>query len=127
MKIAEYFEAVKDLLLVIPFVVDFKILKQVDRSRNGHLRVRVTLSNNSQLEFSEFVEQDASDEIEIVTYSYHWADENERLIRRWDNAPHFPNLKNFPHHIHIEEDEVISGDPINIFAVLDEIGKSLKQ
>jgi hypothetical protein len=126
MKSAEYFETIKDRLLIVSFVADFKISKQVDRSKNGHFRARVTFTDNSQLEFSEFVEQNADDEIQVVTYSYHWSDENDNIIRRWDNTPHFPKLKNFPHHIHVKEDDVISGKPIDIFGVLDEIGKTLK-
>jgi hypothetical protein len=126
MKIAEYFETIKDRLLIVSFVADFKISKQVDRSKNGHIRARVTFTDNSQLEFSEFVEQNADDEIQVVTYSYHWSDENDNIIRRWDNTPHFPKLKNFPHHIHVKEDDVISGKPIDIFGVLVEIGKTLK-
>jgi len=126
MKIAEYFETIKDRLLIVSFVADFKISKQVDRSKNGHFRARVTFTDNSQLEFSEFVEQNADDEIQVVTYSYHWSDENDNIIRRWDNTPHFPKLKNFPHHIHVKEEDVISGKPIDIFGVLDEIGNSMK-
>jgi hypothetical protein len=95
-------------------------------SKNWHFRARVTFTDNSQLEFSEFVEQNADDEIQVVTYSYHWSDENDNIIRRWDNTPHFPKLKNFPHHIHVKEEDVISGKPIDIFGVLDEIGKELK-
>lgn len=126
MKIADYFETIKDRLLIVSFVTDFKISKQVDRSKNGHFRARVTFTDNSLLEFSEFVEQNADDEIQVVTYSYHWSDENDNIIRRWDNTPHFPKLKHFPHHVHVKEDDVISGKPIDIFGVLDEIGKTLK-
>ena len=127
MKIADYFETIKDRLLIVSFVADFKISKQVDRSKNGHFRAHVTFTDNSQLEFSEFVEQNADDEIQVVTYSYHWSDENDNIVRRWDNTPHFPKLKNFPHHIHVKEDDVISGKPIDIFGVLDEIGKTMKK
>ena len=38
MNIAEYFESVKDHILADSFVLDFKIIKEVDRSNNGHLR-----------------------------------------------------------------------------------------
>lgn len=100
MKIADYFETIKERLLIVSFVADFKISKQVDRSKNGHFRARVTFTDNSQLEFSEFAEQNVDDKIQVVTYSYHWSDENDNVIRRWDNTPHFPKLKNFPHHIH---------------------------
>lgn len=123
MKIAEYFEAIKERLFVAPFVTGFKVLKQVDRSRNGYFRAQAEFLDESQLEFSEFVEETANEEIELVTYSHHWSDKNNRLIRRWDNTPHFPNLKNFPHHVHTGGDEVIPGKPTNVFGVLDEIGK----
>jgi len=126
MRVAEYFERIKDSLFALPFVADFKILKQVDRSKNGHIRARAILTDNSQLEFSEFVEQNADDEIQVVTYSYHWSDENDTHLRRWDNTPHFPKLKNFPHHIHASDEKVISGKPIDIFGILDEIGKIIK-
>ena len=126
MKIADYFETIKERLLIVSFVADFKISKLVDRSKNGHIRARVTFTDDSQLEFSEFVEQNAEDEIRVVTYSYHWSDKNDRLIRRWDNTPHFPKLKNFPHHVHVKEDDVISGKPIDIFGVLDEIADLLQ-
>lgn len=121
MNIAEYFESVKDRLLTDSVVVDFKFLKRVDRSNNGHLRVRVLFSDNSNMEFSEFIEQNAEGEIRLVTYSYHWADENGNLIHRWDNAPHYPDLENFPHHIHISKTNITSGKPVNIFEVLDEV------
>lgn len=122
MNIAEYFESVKDRILTDSFVIDFKILKYVDRSNNGHMRARVIFSDDSTLVFSEFIEQSAENEIRLVTYSYHWSDKNDNLIRRWDNALHFPKLKNFPHHIHDgETNEVTPGAPTNIFAVLDEI------
>lgn len=122
MNIAEYFESVKDRILADSFVVDFKIIKFADRSKNGHLRARVVFSDDSNLEFSEFVEQSTNDEIRLVTYSYHWSGKNGNPIRRWDNANHFPKLKNFPHHIHDgRTDKVTSGAPTNIFAVLDEI------
>jgi hypothetical protein len=76
MKVSEYFEAIKDQLLVVSFVADFKIIKLVDRSRNGHIRVRAILADNSQLEFSEFVEQNADDEIRVITYSYSFSEKD---------------------------------------------------
>lgn len=128
MNIAEYFESVKDRILADSFVIDFKILKYVDRSNNGHMRARVIFSDDSNLEFSEFIKQSAENEISLVTYSYHWSDKNDTLIRRWDNALHYPNLENFPHHIHTSEmGEAISGKPVNIFEVLDQIGSSLNK
>jgi hypothetical protein len=56
------------------------------------------------------------------TYSYHWTDANNTLIKRWDNTPHFSDMPGFPHHIHHGvTGEVAPGQPMSIFAVLDEI------
>ena len=37
----------------------------------------------------------------LVRYSYYWLDAEDRLKVGWDNAPHHPQLENFPHHKHI--------------------------
>ena len=47
-------------------------------------------------------------------------------LLRWDNAPHFPAIKSFPHHMHEESREVkasaLVGDPvIDLPLVLAEI------
>ena len=31
---------------------------------------------------------------------YFYQEVQDKPLRRWDNAPHFPNLRNFPHHYH---------------------------
>ena len=80
------------------------------------------------LDFSEYLIPAKNGTLEMVSYGYQWMDKDKNLIRRWDNAPHFPKLENFPHHIHVgEEKKVISGKPVNVLAVLDEIAASLKQ
>ena len=35
-------------------------------------------------------------------YSYHWQDERERLLIRWDNAPDWV-VETFPHHKHVDQ------------------------
>ncbi len=59
-------------------------------------------------------------------YSYHWQKENGELIMRWDNKPHWKNLKTFPHHKHIKG-EVFSSQRANIDDVLKEINQELKR
>ncbi|MEA3359588.1 MAG: DUF6516 family protein [Thermodesulfobacteriota bacterium] len=40
--------------------------------------------------------------------SFHWQDRVDNLIKRWDNAPHFPDLKGFPHHVHIGKNDTVA-------------------
>ena len=121
----DYVESVKERLSTDSIILSFDVIKEFANLYEGFIRVRANLINGDLLDFSEFIKQE--DELEIASYRYQWLDQNKQHIRRWDNTPHFPKLKNFPHHIHVREDDVISGKPIDIFGVLDEIGKTMKK
>lgn len=76
----------------------------------GYFRARLTLANSDFLEISEYFVVEGR-EFVTMEYRYQWMDHTQhRLIRRWDNARHFPNLFNFPHHLHVGDDNhVIPG------------------
>ena len=48
-----------------------------------------------------------------------------QLIIRWDNSPHWKNIKTFPHHKH-EKNQILPSHRINIQDVIEEITKRLK-
>lgn len=124
--IAEYLDSVKERLLTDPVVSSFQVVRERTTLTDGHLRVRLTLTDGSLLEFSKYVQRSPDGQINVVTYSYHWTDAHGDLIRRWDNTPHFPDLPGFPHHIHDgRTDTVGPGEPVSIFAVLDKIARLL--
>ena len=124
--IVDYFDAIKERLLNDPLIADFHVLRERVIETEGHLRVRLTLEDDSMLEFSEYVQQVAVDQLQTIIYSYHWADTEGQLHKRWDNTPHYPDLPDFPHHIHDgKTGAVMPGKPINIFQVLDMIAAVL--
>ncbi len=126
MAVIEYLDAVKERLTTDPLVAGFSIIRERVMLVDGHLRARLTISDGSLLKFSEYVQRSPDDQIEVVTYSYHWADADGNLIRRWDNTPHFPDLPGFPHHVHDgRADSILPGKPVSIFLVLDEIARLL--
>ena len=127
MTIEAYLANMKDRFVSDPLVVQFRVIRERFTLADGYIRVRLDLSDSSQLEFSEYMQRSSEGEIVVITYSYHWANANNELIKRWDNAPHFPDLPGFPDHIHDgATGEVTSGQPMSIAAVLDEIaGRSL--
>jgi hypothetical protein len=105
-------------------VTSFHVIRERVTLIGGHLRARLTLTDGSQLEFSEYMQRSPNDQSDVVTYSYHWADAQGNLIRRWDNTPHFPALPGFPHHVHDGATGTVSqGQPVNIFIVLNEIAR----
>jgi hypothetical protein len=122
MTIADYLEAMQERFVTDPIVTSFQMIRQRSTLIDGHLRARLALADGSQLEFSEYMQCFLAGEIAVITYSYHWVDANNQLIKRWDNTPHFPDLPGFPDHIHDgATDQVTTGRPMRIFAVLDEI------
>ena len=122
---ADYLVTIKDRIAVEPIVFESQILREYSTSHNAHIRIRLTFTDASTLEFYEYVEQEENGDLRFVTYSYHWTDQVHQMIRRWDNTRHFPNLINFPDHIHTGGEKVVPGRPVNIFDVLAEIAKTI--
>jgi hypothetical protein len=122
MTIEAYLAAIKERFVRDSNVTRFHVIRKRSTLVDGHMRARIELADGSQLEFSEYMQRSPADEIAVITYSYHWANPDNEFIQRWDNAPHFPDLPGFPHHIHDgATGEVTTGQPMNIFTVLDEI------
>lgn len=117
---AAYLETIKLRLIASPIIAEYQILRERITHTDGYLRLRATLINGDFLEMVEAFERGAS-EIVVVDYRHQWMDAAQaRLRRRWDGAPHHPELTQFPHHVHVErEDNVVPGDPMSIMAVLD--------
>ena len=60
------------------------------------LQVTAVLRDGSRLEIRECVFTDGSRK-----YAYHWMAADGSLRRRWDNAPHWPEVATAPHHVHL--------------------------
>ncbi len=60
------------------------------------LQVEATLIDNSRLSLKDYVFQGSRRK-----YAYQWMEPDGRLRRRWDNAPHWPEIDTAPHHLHI--------------------------
>lgn len=57
-------------------------------------------------------------------YSYNWQKKSGELIIRWDNKPHWGNIKTYPHHKH-ENGEVLPSYRVTIDDVMDVIKKRI--
>jgi Family of unknown function (DUF6516) len=91
----------------------------------GFMRYRLTLSNDDLLELTERIEVRAR-AIVVTKYRHHWQDHTGRLIKRWDNAPHYPHVPSFPHHLHDgAEDNVVEHPPVDALQILHLIMESM--
>ena len=61
------------------------------------------------------------------SYSYH-IQKDGKMVRRWDNAPHWPEMKTFPHHFHMNsEKEALECQEFFALDVLREIKVIIKR
>lgn len=96
------------LLAVSPVVVSWQIVVADEAARRSVYRIRGQLLRPAyQLEIRLIQTEDE------LLYSYQLF--TDKPLVRWDNAPHFPALPTFPHHLHDETGMVgaspLSGDP----------------
>jgi len=115
----EYLAAIHLALVESPIVADYAIVRQRVASASGYLRVRIRLVNGDFLEAAEFFELTPGG-IQVSDYRHQWMDGERAVLRkRWDSAPHHPELENAPHHCHDgSEDRVVPGRPMGIEEVL---------
>ncbi|WP_353933393.1 toxin TumE (plasmid) [Okeanomitos corallinicola TIOX110] len=88
-------------------------------TERANLRIRIRFAIRYLLAVSEaFVV--VNNQIEYVDYRYHFQDEQNSLIFRYDSTPHFPNLPSFPHHKHLFNN-VIACQKLHLADVLQEV------
>lgn len=123
---AQYITAIKAKFLSSLAVSYVAIVKERSLLESGYFRARLTLKNGDFLEVVEFFTV-FDNRCITESYRYQWMDETQQILRkRWDNVEHFPNLPNFPHHVHIgEESNVEPSCSINILALIDLIEQDL--
>ena len=57
-------------------------------------------------------------------YSFHWQDEQNKLLRRWDNSPYHKDIKTFPFHLHTATG-LEKSRPMTLKKVLEFIAKQI--
>ena len=75
-------------------VKDFNVLVLEYFEGGFYIKIKATLINNTELYVREY------SDIHVRNYSYHWQEPNQKLLARWDNAPHYKHIETYPHHIH---------------------------
>ena len=87
MEIIEYLEK-------SPVVKSFVIRDFKDFKSGVYIYIIVNLIDNSVLYINEYIS------VMERNYSYHWQDDNNNLIIRFDNAPYHCDISTYPHHKH---------------------------
>lgn len=120
MSLEQYIAEIKDKLTDSTIISNIEIVDERILLNRGYFRARLTLIND---DFLEIAESFTIEETQLLTldYRYQWMDASKQVLKkRWDSVNHFPDLPNFPHHIHIgSETNVQPGQSRNILEFID--------
>ncbi|MBI5180044.1 MAG: hypothetical protein HZA05_01415 [Nitrospirae bacterium] len=95
------------------------VIDLIDEESVKLIRIKAKVLDGTFLYITELHTKD------YQKYSYHWQKESGELVARWDNKPHWRNLKTFPHHKH-QDGKVFPFHRVNIDDVIEIIKKRIK-
>jgi hypothetical protein len=101
--ISDYFNQVEQAVLLSSNVYVERYEEEILTPNRANLRIRLRFHQTHLLEINEAIVV-AENQLQCLDYRYHFQDEHNRLIFRYDSTPHFPNLPNFPHHKHLPDE-----------------------
>jgi len=89
----ERFAELVDEIKRHPLVVDVGVVSGLRIGDEGYIRLVARFINGGELRLFEYRLRG-----EVEKYAYHLQDAGGRLILRYDNRPHHPDVETFPHH-----------------------------
>jgi hypothetical protein len=118
--IEDYLQSLLSVAANSPIISSSNIILDKRTNRSALIRGDLYLLDGSRLFFRELV--DLQEAVVRLMYSYHYQDTIGRLIFRYDDTPHHPELASFPHHKHVEQEvNALATEPPSLAGVLKEI------
>ena len=115
--LSNYLNQIEAVVACLPVYAE-KYLEEVVTPERANLRLRLRFENGNLLEINEAVVV-KNDRLSTLGYRYHLQNADNKLLFRYDDTPHFPELSTFPHHKHTEAD-VIEHEKPRLVEVLQE-------
>ncbi len=107
MNVQDYILEIKSGLIASPAISSINILEAYTTHSQGYFRARLDLVNDDFMEISEFFVVENYHRL-TKRYRYQWMDQSRKKLRkRWDNVEHYPDIDNFPHHVHVAEESIV--------------------
>lgn len=114
-----YFQLLHNILANSSVIKSQEVFAEKRTLTQGFVRADVLFADDSRLHFRELVTTEPT--VQRISYTYHYQRADGTIVFRYDDAPHFPELPNAPHHKHMGENNVVSADPPDLQLVLKEI------
>lgn len=96
MSLEERFSELVNEIKRHPMVVDVSVVSEVRIGDEGYIRLVARFINGGELRLFEYRLRG-----EVEKYAYHLQDDEGRMILRYDNRPHYPDVETFPYHKHV--------------------------
>ena len=122
--LSDYLNQVEQAIVQSPNVYVERYEEEILTSIRANLRIRLRFAQTHLLEINEAIVI-TDNQLKFLDYRYHFQDERNCLVFRYDSTPHFPDISTFPHHKHLPND-VISSQKPEIIQVLKEATELLK-
>ena len=117
--IEEHFDSLEKVILGNSLVILISFQRTYTSPETGYIKGEVFFIDSSSLIIFQHVRVEGNKLI-ITDYRYHYMEVDNRLVFRYDNAPHYPEINTFPHHKHFPSGIKEAG-MLNIEDVLAEI------
>lgn len=116
--LVHYLNTIEQTILTYSDLYIDRYTEEILTRDRANLRIRIRIEQNNLLEINEAIVI-IDDRLTTLDYRYHYQNEQNQLIFRYDSTPHFPNLVTFPHHKHLPH-TVIACEKPEIQQVLQE-------
>ncbi len=119
--IRDYFSEVEKKLEEVKWLIKKKSVEfSLVSEEMGIIKGKIVFVNNYALDFRELVSAEHTD------YRFHFMNGNNKLITRWDSAPHHKEITTFPFHLHTPEG-VRECDKVNLIEAIDSIKAAMSK
>ncbi len=88
--------------------------------KEAYLRGNLLFIDMSSFEFAVYIAE-RSGKAALDKYRLQYMDSENRLVFRYDNAPHHKDVPTFPNHKHLHDGKVVSAPPPRLSELLEEI------
>ena len=123
-QLAHYLNAIEQTILTYSDLYIDRYTEEILTRDRANLRIRIRIKQNNLLEINEAIVI-IDNRLMTLDYRYHYQNNQNQLIFRYDSTPHFPDLPTFPHHKHLPTTIIACENP-EIQQVLQEAVKNVK-
>jgi len=92
--------------------------------QRANLRIRIRFLNGYLIEINEGIVM-VEGQLRHLGYRYHFQDDSNNLVFRYDDTPHFPELETSPHHKHIIGNVLPARKP-SVQEIIEEANRLIK-